>query len=339
MALYVASWTEGAGKTTVCVGLGRWLQKSGRKVAYLKPVALADAGVDGDAGSLRQVLGLGALSPLRLSSNALKAEASSGSLGGKVAEAYGGVLQDHDAVLLEGAGGIGMDADLAQAAIPVIEAMDASVIVVVAYSTSLPWEKVAAEVGKFGRRLVGIVINRVPGNRIESVRDEVGSLLDGKGVEVVGVLPEDRLLMGVNVAQIAERLQAQVLCCADALNELVENVMIGALTVDSGADYFDRKDNKAVITRGERPDTQIAALATSTRCLILSGGVRPIGQVLSWAEDKRVPVLVTDKDTLSAVAEVEQVFAQARFNEEGKLEKLEQMLQEGLDFSFLSRVT
>jgi len=128
----------------------------------------------------------------------------------------------------------------------------------------------------------------------------------------MGMRPEDRGVTGVTVAEIAERLQADVLCCPESLDGLVENLMIGAMTVDSGEDYFNRKDNKAVIVRGERPDCQLAALTTSTRCLILTGGVKPSAQVLNWAEDKGVPILLTDKDTLSTVAEVEQVFVPSR---------------------------
>ena len=122
------------------------------------------------------------------------------------------------------------------------------------------------------------------------------------------MLSGERAATGASVARIAERLQAEVLCCSESLDGVVENLMIAAMTVDSGLDYFSRKDNKAVIVRGERPDCQLAALATSTRCLVLTGGVKPHVQVLSLAEEKGVPVLLTNRDTLSTVAELEQLF-------------------------------
>ena len=57
-ALYIASWTEGAGKTALCAGIGRHLQDKGKKVGYLKPVALAEEGTDRDAQFMKQVLEL-----------------------------------------------------------------------------------------------------------------------------------------------------------------------------------------------------------------------------------------------------------------------------------------
>jgi hypothetical protein len=342
MVLYVGSWTQGAGKTSLCAGIGRWGQRNGKKVAYLKPVALASSAPDKDAGFLRQVLALAEpvdiLCPFYFTLPELKTALQGNGFKDKVKQACGRMAEDKNIVLLEGVAGLAGDADLAQASQHIIDALNSRVIFVVAYATDLPWAVISAEARKFGQHLLGIVVNRVPRNRVASVRSEVSLRLEKDGMKLLGVLPEDRLLMGVNVSEIADRLKADVLCCSEALNELVGNIMIGALTVNSGADYFSRKDNKVVIARGERPDHQLAALATSTKCLVLSGGVKPIPQVLGWAEDKGVPVLLTRQDTLAAVAEVEQAFLQTRFWQQGKLSKLDQILQEGLDFASISRL-
>ena len=120
------------------------------------------------------------------------------------------------------------------------------------------------------------------------------------------------MLLRVSVSELAESLQAEVLCCPQAAGELVENLMIGAMCVDSGEEYFARKANKAVIVRGDRPDMHLAALATSTRCLILSGGVTPTPQVLQFAEEKGIPILSAKKDVLSIVNEIEETLLQTR---------------------------
>ena len=120
------------------------------------------------------------------------------------------------------------------------------------------------------------------------------------------------MLLRVSVAELAESLQAEVLCCSQAVGELVESLMIGAMCVDSGEEYFARKANKAVIARGDRPDMHLAALATSTRCLIISGGVTPTLQVLQFAEEKGIPILSAKKDVLSIVNGIEEVLLQAK---------------------------
>jgi BioD-like phosphotransacetylase family protein len=343
MALYVASWGMAAGKTALCATIGRWLQRSGRKTGYLKPVVIANGGVDKDVQFLKQALVLGesveALSPLHLSDwQSLKTELSGGALGAKVKQSYDKVVQGKDAVLLEGFGDLAEGGHGADAALQIVEALNARVVLVVAYAIDLPWNSIVSSAQRFGQHLLGIVISMVPQNKMESVQTEVASRLNQKGIKILGLVPDERLLFGVSVAEIAEQLQADILCCPEGSMQLVENVMMGALTPDSGEEYFKRKTAKAVVVRGERPDMQLAALSTPTKCLILTGGVAPIPQVLGWAEDKGVTILLAKQDTLSTVAEVEKAFTQARFRHPKKLDRMERLLKERFDLQSIGQV-
>jgi BioD-like phosphotransacetylase family protein len=331
--LYVISWTSGVGKTALCVGIGMHLKHHNKKVGYFKPLVPA-TGIDKDAQFTHQVLGLEepveALCPFHFTTEALTAE----DFPTKLIKAYSTVAKDKDVVLLEGLGGVVDDKHL-QASCQIANILDAKVVILVPYSTDLPWKRITSCAGKFAQHLLGVVINRVPERMIESIHTEIFPLFHKEGMKVLGVLPEERLLLGISVAELAEHLHAEVLCCPEASSELVENLMIGALSVDPGVDYFARKANKAVITRGERPDIQLAALATSTKCLILGGGIAPIPQVLHWAEDKGTPILSVKEDTLSTVAKIEEAFLQARFRQQEKQGKLAQILEQHFDFATL----
>jgi len=72
--------------------------------------------------------------------------------------------------------------------------------------------------------------------------------------------------------------------------------MVGAMNVDSALAHFRRQPNKAVITGGDRPDIQLAALETSTRCLILTGNLPPnpliIGRAKSEACQSSSPTMI-----------------------------------------------
>jgi BioD-like phosphotransacetylase family protein len=111
--------------------------------------------------------------------------------------------------------------------------------------------------------------------------------------------------------------------------------MVGAMSVDSALTYFRRKPNKAVITGGDRPDIQLAALETSTRCLILTGNLRPSALILGRAEEAGVPIILTRHDTLTAVGIIESFFGRARFHQEKKVENFERLLNKHIDFEAL----
>jgi len=342
VALYMISWGEAAGKTALCVGTGQYLQDKGKKVAYLKPLSVVPqsiGGIDEDSQFVKQALELeepkGTLCLNLVPGQTLKARLAEDDFYHPLRQAYNQVAQDVDVVLVEGLGGLGQDLDMALASQQIVEILDAKVILVVRYSPPLPWAMIASTCERFGKHLLGIVINQVPKAGIESASRGMISLFGREGIEVLGVLPEERKLLTVSIAELAEHLEAAILCCAEASSELVENVMLGALCVDSGADYFERKAGKVVVTRGERPDIQLAALATSTKCLVLTGNVPPLPQVLYWAQDKGVPILLAKQDTLAVEEKIEQALVESRFRQPKKLNPLKEILGQYFDFATL----
>jgi BioD-like phosphotransacetylase family protein len=112
-------------------------------------------------------------------------------------------------------------------------------------------------------------------------------------------------------------------------------MMVGAMSVDSALTYFRRKPNKAVITGGDRPDIQLAALETSTRCLILTGNLRPSPLILGRAEEAGVPIILTRYDTMRAVETIETFFGKTRFHQEKKVDSFESLLIEHMDIEGL----
>jgi BioD-like phosphotransacetylase family protein len=117
----------------------------------------------------------------------------------------------------------------------------------------------------------------------------------------------------------------------------VENVMAGAMCVDSGLDYFGRKDNKAVVVSGDRPDMQMAALETSTRCLVVAGDTEPIDYVSLKAGEKGIPVILTGNGTGAVIQGIEEALGKSRFGQEKKLTRLAEILQQNLDLPAIYR--
>lgn len=113
--------------------------------------------------------------------------------------------------------------------------------------------------------------------------------------------------------------------------------MVGAMCVDSGLVYFGRKANKAAVIRSDRPDMQLAALETSTRCLVLSGGDTPMYSVINKAEKKGIPIVLTESDTKTAVAEIEDALSQVRLAQAKKLPRLVELVRQHVDLEALMK--
>jgi hypothetical protein len=159
--------------------------------------------------------------------------------------------------------------------------------------------------------------------------------LKRNGLPVFAVLPTDRVLSSVTVSQLVDALQAEVICRPDLGNELVENLMIGAMSVDASLSYFRRSLNKAVITGGDRPDIQLAALETSTKCLILTGNLHPSPLIINRAEEAGVPIILVKHDTLTTVHLAEEAFRKIHFHHQKRIDRFERMVSERFDFAAL----
>jgi BioD-like phosphotransacetylase family protein len=179
-----------------------------------------------------------------------------------------------------------------------------------------------------GERLLGAVINDIPTAGWEEMQNLVKPFLEKQGIAVFGLLPRSNLLRSVSVREIARQLQAEVLCRPDRLDLMVESLTIGAMNVNAALEYFRQGEHKAVVTGGDRTDLQLAALETSTHCLILTGHVPPQPLIVNRADDLEIPILSVALDTLATVEIVDQAFGSVRLQESIKVDCIQQLIEE-----------
>lgn len=305
-ALFVTSPGAGEGKTALALGLGRWLQARGRSVGYLKP-----GSADGDAAFARQALSLSqpqeALSPL------------------PSALAQSLAAREEEVVLIEG--------PHAQAEARAAGARGLLVFHPARHSQ----EEVAAAASAWGDRLLGVVVNAVPRRWLYQTRSSWQPFLEGRGVRALGFLPEDRTLVAPSIGELAQRLGGNLILYPEKAEELVEDVLVGVLWVDPIPLYFGQKPAKAVVARGDRPDVQLGALETPTRCLIVTGGLDPHPYIYYRAKDRGVPLMVVKDPTPQVMAALEVAIQETRFRQEKKFPRLLDLMAENLDLEAVAR--
>jgi BioD-like phosphotransacetylase family protein len=255
---------------------------------------------------------------------------------GNLQSAYDRISQGRDVVVLEGGSNLREGYLIGLPTPEVARMLGARALVVIKYNDDLQvLDDALTAKTRLGELMVGVVLNAIPRQRMPFVQEIAKPALEAHGISVLAVLPQERLLLSVSVGDLVEFLSGQVLCCTDKMDELVEHLMVGAMSVDSALSYFRRKPNKAVITGGDRPDIQLAALETSTKCVILTGNLRPSPIILGRAEEVGVPMILVRQDTLTAVEVIERFFGKTRFHLEKKVNRFEEMLEDRFDFDHL----
>lgn len=231
-----------------------------------------------------------------------------------------------DLVLLEGAGTL-EEGKLFDLAVPqTVQRLDAAVVLVARFHSALIIDSLLSAKQQLGNHLIGVLINDVPAAQVGKVQSQIQPFLEQQGIEVLGILPRNNLLRSVSVAELVHQLKAEVLCRPDRLDLMVESLKIGAMNVNSALEYFRKAHNMAVVTGGDRTDIQLAALETSTQCLILTGHLPPSPTILARADDLEIPILSVDLDTLTTVEIIDRAFGQVRLHEPVKVHAINQMV-------------
>lgn len=347
-ALYVTSLHTFSGKTALCLGLGRHFQMDGRKVGYFKPLSTQPWQIGGriadeDAEFVRRVLNLTEdpcdLVGVVLTSELLMEQLTSQSppdLLAMVKKAFAHVRAGKDVMLLEGAASLRDGFGVGLGPLIVAEALDVQALAITPFQdrVALVDDCLVAQ-ARLGKRLIGVEINKVPEEEMPFVLDVACPYLERRGVSVLGVFPHRRQLQAISVGELMEVLEGEFLTPAKE-DVLIEHLIVGAMSVEQALPRIRRiAGSKAVITGGDRADIQLAALETTVDCLILTGHLRPVPDVLRRAEEAGVAVLLVRQNTLETVGAIERVFGKTRLGQQAKLEQFEEMLAERFDFKRL----
>lgn len=348
--VFIVSNREHAGKTFLAIGLGIKLIEQGYKVGYMKPVGKTPVKIgksiyDEDAVFIKEALSL-ADSLSVISPFVLGYETQNLLIEGKIGDVKKLVMDalksqnDKDFIIVGGAGDFFDGSILGVNTLNLIQEVNGKALLIEPWRGDASIDSLFGGGGLLGGRFAGGVINKVPANALKYVKESIKPFLENKGIKIFGIFQKDSLLESIAVRQLTEILNGKVLCCEDRLDEFVENFSIGAMDVDNALKYFRRIPNKAVITGAHRSDIQLVAMETSTKCIILTGGLNTNEVVLGRAQAKGIPIISVADDTFTVIDRIEAVIGKTRIREKGKINRAKNMIDREFDMErFLKAVT
>jgi len=346
-ALYVTSLHRFSGKTAVCLALGQRFQSEGYKVGYFKPVSaqpwepVPGRAYDDDADFVRRTLGLeepvedlvGVVLTKSLVKD-LRWGCADVDLMARVEAAYERITSGKDIILLDGGASLREGVSLGVSPLIVAEKLDLPALAIIRFRNQVSAADACVTAREqLGDRLVGTLINAVPDEEMESLRQISRPCLEERGIPVFGTIPLREQLQAISVGELAEVLNGKFLALPEKSDVLIEYLVVGAMSVEQALPRLRRvPGSKAVITGGDRADMQLAAMETATQCLILTGNLRPVPEVLCRVEDAGIPVLLVRENTLETVEAIERVFGKTRLGQATKLKMFEALFADHFNF-------
>jgi len=330
--VFIAATRQNDGKTTTSLGLIAALQRIYPRIGYIKPVGqrfveVAEHKIDEDTVLMDSVYKLNCplvdMSPIAVEPDFTRKyleSASNDTLVKRIRAAFDRVSWEKDFVLCEGSGhaGVGSVFDLSNARSAKI--LGAKVVIVTGGGIGKPIDEVALNQALFekeGVEIAGVIINKVVPKKLDFIADFARRGLERKGLKLLGVLPIQPILSRPNMNAVFDELKAELLNQPTRLNNLVDNVVVGAMAVQNAVKHF--KNGVLLITPGDREDLILAAATAmlqetgeSLAGIVLTGGLRPGNTVLKVINELPYPVLLAKHDSYLVASTVHNLTVKTR---------------------------
>jgi BioD-like phosphotransacetylase family protein len=178
-----------------------------------------------------------------------------------------------------------------------------------------------------GVSLNGVIVNKV--QNLEEFQNTHLPAIRQMGLQVIGVIPYQSELTHFTVSYLSERLFAKVLCGEGGLTRVVKNILIGAWSANVFLQNpIFKKENKLVITGGDRTDMILASLESDTSGIILTNNILPPSNIISKASERNIPLLMVFSDTYQTAKQIESLEPLLTKDDGEKVEILKTLFQE-----------
>ncbi len=170
-------------------------------------------------------------------------------------------------------------------------------------------------------RIKGIILNRVPPDKLEQIKNQVIPSLSEKGIPITLALPEDPLLSFQSLREIGEIVNAEILFGVDKLSQPVGQMTVGASDLTGELALFKKVYNK-IILLAPFPLQKVKEEPLIHRAIagiLLTGGRKPAPQILKAAEQAGIPLMLATYDTFAALELLEQSSSRLSSTDEAKV--------------------
>lgn len=356
--IFIAATRQNDGKTTVALGLIAAFQKRYDSIGFIKPIGqryLIEDGVKVDEDSLLiEVLcgikdNLEDMSPIAVERGFTERyirHPKKTDLVKRIKEAFKNVSKSKDIVIIEGTGhaGVGSCFDLSNAM--VASFLDSKVILIASGGIGRPIDEILLNVTLFekhGVKIAGVIINKVMLEKYNKVNELVRKGLKRKGIDVIGVMPYQKLLSAPTVGEISEELKIDFIYGRMNAHNIVNKILVGAMEPHEAWNYVE--EGSLIITPGDREDMILMAMssyllhpkATSKRIagIVLTGGIMPHRRINTLIERSGIPVLFAKDDTYKVTSNIHDLVVKIKPNDTVKAETAIKIVEEYVDIDLL----
>jgi BioD-like phosphotransacetylase family protein len=341
--IFVAATRQNDGKTTSSLGLFAALQKRFGNIGYIKPVGQRFVHIEGQKIDEDSVLindtyrvrtPLRAMSPIAVEPDFTRKYLSGGNaqqLQDKVQEAFDESAWEKDFVIIEGTGHAGVGSVFGLSNATVAKLLHSQVIIVSQGGIGKPIDEISLNLALFekaGVEVIGVILNKVMGEKMEALMGYVEKGLERLGLPLLGAIPLHQELRRPTLHQICQQVQGEFLAGSEWKRRHASKIVIGAMSARNAEKYFE--PGALIITPGDREDLIMACLAgpkNQVAGLVLTGGLLPQDGVVDLIRAQTVPCITAHGDSFAVTAAINRMTVKTEVGDRGKIELIQSLVE------------
>ncbi len=347
---YLSSLEEDAGKSFLSIGFIQKLKKEGKKFAYFKPIGIPKSAftnkADPDVGFILNTIyrtdyPYDFISPVSIPDayyvDLINADKKKEFLQ-KINKAYNNIIKNVDYVIIEGNPSIRKFIRVGLDDVSIAQTLGINELIYVSTKSSdrsidnIYFTKNYFEFRNMG--IKGVLFNKIDYEYIARIKELTEEHINRYDIPLLGIIEKNVELFSPRVNEIIEQIGGELINeqASSGLNNIVETFLIGAMNAQAALKYLRQIKRAAFITGGDRTDLAMAALAQDVSTLILTGFIQPDIGVITAANDKGIPIILSPSDTYTTMRNLERLKPGIQ---EDEIEKVLQVIEKCIDWDLL----
>ncbi|MEM0313315.1 MAG: phosphotransacetylase family protein [Candidatus Bathyarchaeia archaeon] len=347
-AVYIASNDDDSGKSIVTLSLAIIAKEMGKNVGYFKPLGMETSftpgmeAVDEDVEIFKKVLNLEfeskTLCPITLRRDFFLEDFTKFDPARyieKINSAFRAVSEGKDVTLIEGPPSLATGSFIGCPVPRLAKEFNADIMLVAKFTDEFVVDEVLRAkdyCARWNTRIAGVLLNRISPDRVYDVKDKIKPFIERQGLNVLGLIPEEAKLSALTAGEVCDFLGGKVLAGLEGLENIVETILIGAMTPESAAKHFQKAKNELVVTGGDRNDIILTALETGASAIILTGNLYPSVKVLPRADELKIPLILVPYDTYTTLQHINKVIGRVKPKDIRRIEIAAELIKKNVDW-------
>lgn len=357
--IFIAATRQDDGKTTTSLGLVSALRKKFQRVGYIKPIGQRYVEVDGlkideDSVLINDTYNPGVplevMSPIAVDAHFtrdyLDADGDT-DLKIKVEEAFNRAAWEKDFVVIEGSGhaGVGSVFDMSNA--QTAQLLHSKAIIVSQGGVGKPIDEISLNLALFEKyqvEVVGVVLNKVIPEKIESLWPYAEKGLKRLGLPLLGIVPLHLELRKPTLNQISQALHGEFVAGERFKRRRVGRFTIATSSSRNAEVYFE--PHSVLITAGDREDMILAILGgagegaeAKIAGVILTQGYLPQPGLLKIMKSKQVPFISVKHDSFAVATRISQMSVKTEPGDSEKIDLIQTLIENHVDIDRIVKLS